>query len=62
MHSSSLKLPEMEPSAVGSSVGVDLIKGLRILKFCLRPFSLRTEISKVNGRVHMVVRMQVGDN
>lgn len=59
------KFPDMEPSAVGSPVGVDLIKDLKILKSQNAIWDLSAwglKISKMNGRVHMVVRMQVGDN
>lgn len=37
--------PDMESSAVGSPVGVDLIKDLKILKSqnAIWPFSLKTE-------------------
>lgn len=55
----------METSAVGSQVGMDIIKNLRILKSQNAVWDLSAwglKISKVNGRVHMVVRTQVGDN
>lgn len=60
-----LKFPDIESPAVGSPVGMDLIKGLGILKPQIVFWDLsarRLKISNGNGRVHMVVRMQVGDN